>query len=133
MSISKSKAEAEAAAKSIDALKLEYEDRRDKRKWIKDMFQMLLVFVIGAGSGSGITALTMGDNKVEMRAQDVESDGVLDVPDRFVPLMLPGDSGFMEPEVEAMLKAGEEPSDMVGDLETLELMEPELFADTAHE
>ena len=128
--------------KSIDELKLEYEDRKDRREWIKEILQMLMVFVIGAGSGSGLTALTLGTGKVEFASPpvaEIEAEPVaiqpqpLAVPDKFVPpIKVPGDSGYAEPEIEAMLEAGEEPEDLVEDLETF-LLEPEPREDSAHE
>jgi hypothetical protein len=112
--------------KNLEELKLEYEDRKDRRKWIKEILQMLLVFLVGAGSGSGITALTLGDRGAEVElAAEV-------VPDRFVPLILPEDSGYVAPEIEAMLEAGEEPEELLEDLEAL-LEEEDAPHDSPHE
>ena len=84
-------------AASLDALRLEYEDRKDKRKWIKDLFQMVLIFLVGAGSGSGITALTMGDNKVEMAPQAAEADVDIDEPVKSEPEVTPAASSIATP------------------------------------
>ena len=93
---------------SIDVLKLEYEDRRDKRKWIKDMFQMVLVFLVGAGSGSGITALTMGDNKVEMAPQAAEADVDIDEPVESEPEVTPAAPSIATPPPVAAPSASSE-------------------------
>ena len=75
----------------------------------------------------------------EEATEDVRSHHVVDVelaaevvPDRFVPLILPEDSGYVAPEIEAMLEAGEEPEELLEDLEAL-LEEEDAPHDSPHE